>query len=166
MSGMSDEAVKAATGKDWSKRRTFLDKTGAAENPHKQIVFDLHAKGLPGWWAQSVTVGYERMIGRRAVGQRCDGAFWASASRMVVGDIDTALARWLSLIGDRVDYGDAVAEGPPRVSESANWRYWKLDLDDGSRVSVTICSKGADKAILAVGHEKVADAGAAARWKS
>ena len=76
MSGMSDEAVKAATGKDWSQWHAFLDASGAAEKSHKQIALDLHAAGVPGWWAQMVTVGYERMIGRRAVEvvlERCAG---------------------------------------------------------------------------------------------
>ena len=112
-----------------------------------------------------VTVGYERMIGRRAVGQRCDGAFSASASRTVAGDKDAALARWVAATAERAEYDDVLAEGEPRVTSSANWRYWKVDLEDGSRVSVTIYDKGADKAVIAVGHEKIADAETVARWK-
>lgn len=164
MTGMSDEAVKAATGRDWGAWRSFLDASGAAEKSHKQIALDLHAAGVPGWWAQMVTVGYERMIGRRAVGQRCDGAFSASASRTIPGDKDAALARWLAVIGDRAEYDDVLAEGEPRVTSSANWRYWKVDLEDGSRVSVTIYDK-AGKASIGIGHEKLADAEAVARWK-
>ena len=36
---------------------------------------------VPGWWAQTVTVGYERIKGLRAVGQRRDGSFEANKSR-------------------------------------------------------------------------------------
>ena len=36
---------------------------------------------VPGWWAQTVTVGYERIKGLRAVGQRRDGTFEANKSR-------------------------------------------------------------------------------------
>lgn len=165
MTSMSDDAVKAATGRDWSGWRAFLDGSGAADKPHKQIASDLYAAGMPGWWAQMVTVEYERMIGRRAVGQRCDGAYSASASRTVAGDMDAALTRWLAAVGDRANYDGVLAESVPRVSKTANWRYWKVDLKDGSRVSVTICEKAAGKATIGVGHEKIGDAEAAARWK-
>lgn len=165
MTGMSDDAVKAATGRDWTEWRAFLDSAGSAAKSHKQIALDLYAAGMPGWWAQVVTVGYERMTGRRAVGQRRDGAFSARVSRTVAGDKDAALARWLAAIGDRAEYDDVLAEGEPRVTSSANWRYWKVDLEDGSRVSVTIYEKGADKANIGIGHEKIGAAEAAARWK-
>ena len=36
---------------------------------------------IPGWWAQTVTVGYERIKGLRAVNQRRDGTFEANKSR-------------------------------------------------------------------------------------
>ncbi len=166
MAGLSNDAVLAATGREWRQWRAHLDASGAAGQSHKDIARALHDAGLSGWWAQMVTVEYERMIGRRAVGQRCDGAFSVSASRTVDGEIDAALQRWLSLIGERIHYGDATTERPARVSASADWRYWKVDLDDGSRVSVTICCKGASRATIAVGHEKLADADTAARWKS
>lgn len=37
--------------------------------------------GVDGWWAQAVTVGYERARGMRAVNQRADGSFCAYASK-------------------------------------------------------------------------------------
>jgi hypothetical protein len=36
---------------------------------------------IPGWWSQTVAVGYERIKGLRAIGQRMDGSFEASKSR-------------------------------------------------------------------------------------
>ncbi len=74
MSGMSDQAVIAATGRDWSAWRIYVDACDARDKSHKEIARELSAAGVPGWWAQMVTVEYERMIGRRAVGQRCGGA--------------------------------------------------------------------------------------------
>lgn len=46
------------------------------------------------WWAQGVTVAYEQIIGRRVVGQSCEGDFAASASRTVPGDPDSVRDRW------------------------------------------------------------------------
>jgi hypothetical protein len=36
---------------------------------------------VPDWWAQTVTVGYERIKGLRMVGQRRDGSFEANKSK-------------------------------------------------------------------------------------
>ena len=165
MAGMSDEAVKAATGRDWAEWRSWLDASGAADKPHKQIASELHAAGVPGWWAQMVTVGYERLIGRRAVGQRCDGAYSASASRTIAGDLDSGLARWLALVGDRAEFDGVAAESEPRTSATESWRYWKVDLEDGSRATLAISAKPGGKIALAMSHDRIGDEAAAGRWK-
>jgi hypothetical protein len=164
--GMSDDAVKAATGKDWATWRQWIDGKGGAALSHAEIARLLHANGVPGWWSQMVTVGYERLTGRRAMGQRCDGAFSASASRTLNGDMDQALAKWLLAVDGMTGFNDAFAEDEPRQSRSEKWRYWRIDLDDGSKVSVTICDKAGGKAIVAVGHEKLGDAAAVHKAKA
>jgi uncharacterized protein YndB with AHSA1/START domain len=87
--GISDEAVKKATGKSWAQWFSLLDKAGAKDWPHKQIAQFLQennyikkGKEWPanrsfseGWWGQSVTVGYEYQIGRRIKGQTKDSGF-------------------------------------------------------------------------------------------
>lgn len=164
--GMADEAVAAATGRDWAGWRALLDGEGAAGMAHTDIVPLVAAHGVDGWWGQTVTVGYERMIGRRAPGQRCAGDFAASASRTLTGDKDAAMARWRVLADGAVDFAGALAEGAPRLSETANWRYWKIDLEDGSRATVMASDKADGKALLLVDHEKLGDAEAAARAKA
>lgn len=165
MAGMSDEAVKAATGRNWGEWRSWLDAGGAKDKPHKQIASELQAAGVSGWWAQTVTVGYERLIGRRAVGQRCDGAYSASASRTVTGDLDSGLAQWLALVGDRAEFNGVAAESEPRTSATATWRYWKVDFEDGSRATLAISAKPGDKIVLAMSHDRIGDEVAADRWK-
>lgn len=164
--GMSDEAVKAATGKGWPEWRQWINAKGGEKLSHAEIARMLSANGVPDWWSQMVTVGYERLTGKRAMGQRCDGAFSASASRTVDGDMDDALARWLAVVDGMTEFGEAFAETEPRQSRSEKWRYWRIDLEDGSKVSVTICDKTGGKAIVGVSHEKLADADAAERAKA
>lgn len=163
---MSDEAALKATGRDWQSWRQHLDAMGAASMPHKDIAARLSAEGVPGWWSQMVTVEYERMIGRRAVGQRCDGDYSANASRTVDGDMDSALQRWLAVVDGMAEFGGVACESEPRVTQSAAWRYWKVDLEDGSRVSVNFNNKPGGKALAAVNHDRVADADAVLRWKA
>jgi len=59
--GVSNEAVRAKTGKTWPDWFAILDKAGARKMDHKQIVAYLneHHQVGPGW-QQMVTVGYEQ----------------------------------------------------------------------------------------------------------
>ena len=82
LAGKSDAIMKARTGCTWERWVKALDHAGAHAWTHGEIarhVVDRYK--IPGWWAQSVTVGYERIKGLRDVGQRRGGAYEASKSR-------------------------------------------------------------------------------------
>ncbi len=75
-------SIKARTGCTWERWVKALDHVKAHTWSHREIAKYVHEKyKVSGWWAQSVTVGYERIKGLRAVGQRRDGSFEASKSR-------------------------------------------------------------------------------------
>lgn len=152
---MSDEAVLAATGRDWAGWRAFLDGEGAADLPHPVIARMLGALGVKPWWRQMVTVGYERMIGRRELRQTCAGDFAAAASRTIPGDKDAALLQWQALVEGRVEFAGEIAAAEPRITRSAKWRYWRVDLSDGSRVTVSFSDKTGGKAGVGVNHQKL-----------
>ncbi len=80
--GMSDASIKAKTGCNWERWVKTLDKLGADKKSHREVA-SMIAKTwkLDGWWAQTVTVGYERIKGLRARGQRRDGSYEATKSR-------------------------------------------------------------------------------------
>lgn len=165
---ISDEAVKAATGKTWAEWVALLDSAGARNMPHKEIAQWLYDSGhltLP-WWGQMVTVGYEQRIGRREAGQRCDGEFTAGASKTLSGTLDSVLETWQARVKGVGDFNGVPLEGPPRVSSSDKWRYWRVNLADGTQVSVNIGLKSEGKIGLAVDHAKLADKDAADSWKA
>src|SRR5512134_208619 len=82
IAGMSDEKLKAKTGCTWEKWVWALDQVSAHNWPHKEIARYVHEKyKVPGWWSQTVTVGYERIRGLRERGQRRSGSWEASKSR-------------------------------------------------------------------------------------
>jgi hypothetical protein len=164
--GMSDASVLEATGHDWAHWLAVLDERGARGMGHAAIARLLHAEGVGRWWSQMVTVGYERMIGRRAVGQTCTGSFSANASRTILGTMDSAREAWAALNAERAEYAGAVATGEPRCTDSANWRYWRVDLDDGSKVAVMFSEKPGGKAAVAVNHDKLGSAEAVAAAKA
>ncbi len=76
-SGMSDEAVARATGRDWNAWLRFLDGLGAQELDHKGIVALIAGPGglSNGWWQQSVAIGYEQARGLRVIGQTSAGGY-------------------------------------------------------------------------------------------
>ena len=82
LAGRSDAILKARTGCTWERWVKALDYAQAYTWPHREIAKYVHEEyNVPGWWAQAVTVGYERIKGLRATGQRRDGSFEASKSK-------------------------------------------------------------------------------------
>lgn len=81
--GWSDETIVKGTGHDWAHWLALLDGWGAMDRTHTEIARWLAAtQDISGWWAQTVTVGYERARGRRAVHQTARG-FEVSVSKTI-----------------------------------------------------------------------------------
>ena len=174
---MNETPVMKATGKDLHQWFAILDELDARDLPHRDIARLLTTEyEVPGWWSQSVTVEYEKHIGRRETGQTQSGEYEGTATRTLPGTMDEVLERWMARLPD--DPAAAVFDGvgfagEPSVSRTDKWRYWRVTLVDGSRVTVTIADKpgGAAKAggpasSLAVTSSKLGTREESARWKS
>src|SRR5688572_8912216 len=71
LAGYSDEVLKARTGCTWARWVGVLDYYRADKMAHRDIAALVSTKfKIEGWWSQAVTVGYERIKGLRARGQR------------------------------------------------------------------------------------------------
>jgi hypothetical protein len=161
LAGMSNEAVKAKTGCDWNRWVSALDRHGAAELPHREIARLVHEKYKIGdWWTQTVTVGYERIRGLRAIGQRRDGAYEASKSRTLPAAAPVVYRafrdvrvrrRWL--------------EAPVTIRAAQPGKSLRLGMDDGTIVGVYLTAKGKAKTAVAIQHMKLKDKAAADRLK-
>lgn len=79
----SDELVLEKTGRGWDAWVDAIDARPGRAAGHPAIAAWLVAQGVDPWWAQSVTVGYERITGLRLPGQMPDGTFTVSRSRIV-----------------------------------------------------------------------------------
>ncbi len=63
---ISDQAVRARTGKGWEEWFAILDTWGAKEKGHTLSARDLAAEhDVDPWWAQSITIRYEWERGLR-----------------------------------------------------------------------------------------------------
>src|SRR4029077_19696334 len=86
---MSDEAVKAKTGRGWMGWFIILNKANAGALTNKDIATLLYEKhNVPGWWAQMITVEYERARGGRQKHEQLDG-FSVSVSKTLQADLGT-----------------------------------------------------------------------------
>src|SRR5438445_11667536 len=65
LAGMSEAAIKKATGRPWAEWVKLLDAAGASSKPHRDIARHVSSLGVPDWWSQTLTVGYERIRGLR-----------------------------------------------------------------------------------------------------
>jgi hypothetical protein len=100
---MSDDSLRSATGQGWDKWCDILDAWPGHTEGHTAIAAYLQDEhGVDGWWAQTVTVGYERITGLRLPYQRPDGTFSANKSRTVTADA-VALREMLLDETDRAD---------------------------------------------------------------
>jgi hypothetical protein len=162
LTGVSDEAMVRATGRRIGEWLGILDAWGAHERKHTDIARWLVAEhGISGWWAQSVTVRYERARGMRAMYQD-PGGFSVSASKTIA----TSATRISDAFTDADVRAKWLPDAPIRERTSNRVKSGRFDWDDPpSRVGYNLYSKGEGKAQVALAHEKLPDADAAERLK-
>ena len=81
---MNDEAIQNATGRPGAEWFTLIREAGKADAPHKEIADYLQeACGVAPWWAQEITVEFEKHAGRRVLGQTQDGLFQLGVSKTI-----------------------------------------------------------------------------------
>ena len=161
IAGMSDAVIKDKTGCTWEKWVKALDYHGAAELKHAEIVRVVSKTYKVGdWWAQMVTVGYERIKGLRAKGQRRDGTYEASKSRTFGVPVNALFDAWADDITRRrwMDGADV------RIRTATKPKSMRLDWNK-SIVAVGFVSKGSEKSSVAVQHDKLPDRETANRMK-
>jgi hypothetical protein len=161
--GVSDAAVQRATGKSWDDWFTLLDAWHGTTHNHTEIARHVYETyGIDGWWAQSVTVGYERARGMRALHERPDG-FSMNVSKTFAVPVERLFAtfveqeereRWLEAVGLR-----------PRSSQPRKSARFDV-LPGETRLAVTFVTKGPQKAAAQLQQDRLASADEVTRWKA
>ena len=163
--GMSDEAVKKATGKTWPEWFAVIDKAGGKEMSHKEIVAYVHAEhGVGPWWQQSVAVGYERARKGRQKGQVGE-SFQVSATKTVNAPIARLYAAWADEAQRTGWLGNRKLEirrATPRKSMRITWGAGKT----ATNVDVGFYVKGRAKSQVALEHNKLSSATEAEKMKA
>ena len=171
--GPSDEAVRDATGRSWAEWQAALDGAGGQGMSHRELVAWLEVGGVEsGWWRQAVAVGYEKLTGRRVVGQTADGLFQVGVQRTLPLSGERAWALLTSPDGVRAWLGDGVdlafqegetyrtadgATGEVRVVRDGS--HARLTRDSGvgdrpSTIQIRVEAKG-DRAVVGMHEENL-----------
>jgi uncharacterized protein YndB with AHSA1/START domain len=163
IAGTSDEALKAKTGRPWDEWFALLDEAGALEMEHPEIARYLSEQhGVPGWWCQKITGGYEQERKGRLKHQMPDG-YQVGASKTVQAPLaelyaawndETRRHRWLA------EPGLQVRKATPEKSLRIAW------IDGKSRVDVLFIAKGERRSQVNLQHSKLAEAGVAEQMKA
>jgi hypothetical protein len=155
--GLPDETVRRGSGRSWDEWFAILDAWGGRERTHRDIARHVAEDyGVPGWWAQTVTVGYERARGLRAPNQRPDG-FTVSVSKTLPVSADDLSA----MFTDARKRRRWLETGALRVRTSQPGRAARFDGANGVvRVNTWFTAKGPAKSTVALQVERLADANA------
>lgn len=159
---LSNQVILDRTGKPRAHWFALLDKAGARKMPHKEIALLLHKKHkLPAWWAQMVSVQYERERGLREVNQKCSGEFSLSKSVTLPFPVGEAYSAWHSATSRRAWLGcDCLEVTTANANKNIRGK-WR----DDSRIEVRFYPKAPNKTQVVLDHGKLADGDAITRWR-
>jgi hypothetical protein len=150
---MTDEAIRAKTGKGWDHWFTALDKAGAGKRDHAAIAALLQEKmGLSPWYSQMIAVSYERVRGIRAMNQKCDGEFSVSVTKVM----PVSLAKLFAVATAK--QAAWFPKGAFAETSRTKDKYWRGRWKGDGRLAIGFIAKGPGKAQIAVDSGKLAGA--------
>jgi hypothetical protein len=161
MPEQSDESVRIHTGRSWDAWCDVIDDWPERDLGHGPIAARLLAEfDITGWWAHGVTVGYERITGRRVPYQVADGTFTAGRSKTVPIAPDELKAALL-------DDAGRVALFPGEHTElrsKPTSKVVRLRIGPGTaQIAIEPASGGRSK--VSVAHEKLPTVGVVEEWR-
>jgi uncharacterized protein YndB with AHSA1/START domain len=157
-------ALRRSTGRDRAEWFAMLDTWGAGGRAYREIAAWLTGEhGVSSWWAQKLIVEYEQARGLRDAGVRPDGTFTGGASKSVAVPVQRLFEAFVDTsVRERWLPGVVLHERTSQAGRSA-----RFDWDDGaSRVNVTLNALDDGKSQVAVEHDHLPDARAAAERKA
>ncbi|MGL5827842.1 MAG: hypothetical protein ACRCYU_24005 [Nocardioides sp.] len=157
---MNDEAIRRGTGRGWNEWCDLIDAWPESIAGHAAVAAWIQREfGLTGWYAQGVTVGWERITGRRVPGQMHDGTFGVSRSKV----ISRGLASLRALLLNDADREELLGM-PSTLRSKPTSKALRFRLDQGDAV-FSFVDRPDGKTGVTVSHEKLPDTAAIAVWR-
>jgi hypothetical protein len=160
---VSEEAILRGTGRSWDDWLRVLDARGVEGFSHRDAAAWLREElGVDGWWAQSITVGFERARGLRAAHQVADGFSVGVSKTLAVG-----AERLWAAFADEEARSRWLDPGVLRLRTAQPARSARFDAEAGrSRVNVYLTAKAPAKTSVTVQHERLASAAEVETWRA
>ena len=138
--GLSEKTALRITGHGLEHWFRVLDRFGGVEKGHTASARHLaEDHKIEGWYAQGITVAFERARGVRAANQRCDGKYEVSVSKVLAADAADVIKlftgkrlrkRWSTAVDPSLMAALSTAIDAPkakgwvvRPDGQARWRY-------------------------------------------
>lgn len=158
---MSDPAIQSGTGRGWDEWCDLIDRFPGHSDGHTAIArYVREDLGVDAWWAQGVTVGYERITGLRLPHQMADGTFTANKSKTVTVDVDE-LRRLLLDDDGRAHLFPSV---PTELRSRPTAKALRMAVGPGS-ATVSIDDRGHGRAKITIQHERLPTFDDVEEWK-
>ncbi len=158
---MGDGAVCDGTGRSWAGWCDLIDSFAIEPWDHATAAARLEAEQpINGWWAQTITVGYERITGRRLPHQMADGTFTVNKSSTVTADADELRGLLLDGRHRRDLFPDQATELRSKPTAKA------IRLGVGPGVAtIGLAPKPDGRTTITVQHQKLPTFDDVERWK-
>jgi hypothetical protein len=159
---ISEEKVKAATGRGWMGWFVILNAMKATSLPHKEVARRLKAEhGAPAWWCQMIAVSYERARGGRKTNERAGGSFAVNVTKVMPASLSKLFA---TATGEKW-FPPGSFEETSRTTD----KYWRGKWKGAQKLEFGFYAKGEGKSQIALEISKLDTAEAVetarATWK-
>lgn len=158
---VQDDKLREMTGRGWNEWCDLIEASLSPAEGHTAIASELRERHeVDSWWAQTITVGYERITGIRLPHQQPDGTFTANKSKTMEIDGDE-LRRWLLDAETRT----VLFPGHTTVLRSKpQSKSVRFSMGPGVAL-VTMDPGGPGRVKITVNHEKLPSFEDVAEWK-
>jgi hypothetical protein len=143
---ISEEKVKAATGRGWMGWFIIMNRANANAMPHKEIAQLLHDKGCPSWWSQMIAVEYERARGGRKKNEREGGTYSVNVTKVM----PVGLSKLFAAATGEKTRKDWFPAGAFEESSKTKDKYWRGKWKKDRKLEFGFYAKGDGKSQIAL----------------
>jgi hypothetical protein len=156
-----DDVIRTNTGRGWDEWRALIDAWPGHQHGHTAIAAWLQDEhGVDGWWAQAVTVGWERLTGRRLPHQLADGTFTANKSATIATGHEALRERLL----DEQGRAELFPGLEPELRSRPTSKNIRVGLQQGV-AEINLAPKADGRVTITVAHAKLETFEDVERWK-
>ena len=142
---ISEEKVKAATGRGWMGWFSILNKMNANTMPHKDVAKRLREEyDAPRWWNQMIAVEYERARGGRKKNERAGGTFAVNVTKVM----PVSLSKLFAAATNEKTRRNWFPAGAFEETSKTKDKYWRGKWKTDSKLEFGFYAKGEGKASI------------------